>query len=103
MAKIKILLDLNKLKGVVINAGMVCIPMDENSIDIYKHKDGTTSVNMTLNVFLRKERGKYGETHIVKNSLSRQQINDLNMGNTIDNPILGNVRQYEVSNKGNEE
>ncbi len=95
MAKIRIEIDLLKLKGAHMDGNNLVIPCNENAIQLRNKKDGTCFSIFKLNVFSRKEVGQFNETHILKNSLTEMQRNELAAGKEIDNPIIGNIKQYE--------
>lgn len=98
MEKVRIEIDLMKLKNAAIENGKIIIPVEENAIALRTNKDGNMFSIFKMNAYQRKQVGKYNETHIVKRSLTDDERNQLAMGNEIDLPILGNIRVFNNEN-----
>lgn len=84
-------IDLLKLTGAQQQDGWIMIPAEANAIRFYRHKDESLSADLTLFTNERKERGKYGETHIVKRANTQAEKSARALGKQVDNPILGVV------------
>lgn len=91
----KIQIDLLKLTGAKYENGWIMIPAEANAVRFFRHKDESLSADLTLYSNARKEKGKYGETHIVKRAFTHAENTARVMGQQIDTPILGNVYELE--------
>lgn len=91
----KIQIDLLKLTGAQYENGWIMIPAEANAVRFYRHKDESLSADLTLFSNPRKERGKYGETHIVKRVNTQAESSARALGQQVDIPILGNIFELE--------
>lgn len=87
----KIQIDLLKLTGAQEQNGWIMIPAEQNAVRFYRHQDNSLSATLTLYSNERKERGKFGETHIVKRVNTQAESSARALGQQVDIPILGNV------------
>lgn len=84
-------IDLMKLDGATVTMirgrNYVAIPIDTN--DIYMKN---SSAYLLLNIYERKQVGRYGETHTVKQGFSRGFIERMGQEAIKDKPFLGGFK-----------
>ena len=97
-------IDLLKLQrtGIATIRGVkcLCIPIHEN--DIYIGVDENLkakSAYLGLSIFERREIGKYGDTHNVKQSFSKEFREHTGKEEIDKRPYLGNMRPLIIENK----
>jgi len=97
-------IDLLKLElaGIATIKGKKClvIPIQENDIYINMNEDlRAKSAYLGLSIFERREISKYGKTHYVKQSFSKE-FRDSNSKDVIDKkPFLGDMKPFVIDNK----
>lgn len=84
-------IDLMKLDGATVTTirgrNYVAIPIDTN--DIYMKN---SSAYLSLNIYERRQVGRYGETHTVKQGFSRGFIERMGQEAIKDKPFLGGFK-----------
>lgn len=91
----KIQIDLLKLTEAQEKDGWIMIPAYKNAVKFYRHKDGSLSADLTLFTIERKERGKWGETHVVKRVSTQEESSRRARGEQVELSILGNLNEMQ--------
>lgn len=95
--KLKIEIDLMKIRQANYENGKIIIPVDANEIKMFKsQKDGSLKAMASFYAHERKTVGSHKETHIIKQSLTTLERNNLIAGVEVNNPILGNIMDLDL-------
>lgn len=87
----------SKATGIVKKG--VFIPIEDN--DLYVSLDNELNLKgllLSLVAWGLKEKGKYGDTHIIKQDFSKETRETLTEEQLKDKPILGNMKEIEKPN-----
>ena len=87
----------SKATGIVKKG--VFIPIEDN--DLYVSLDNELNLKgllLSLVAWELKEKGKYGDTHIIKQAFSKETRETLTEEQLKDKPILGNMKEIEKPN-----
>lgn len=95
--KLKIEIDLMKIRQANYENGKIIIPVDANEIKMFKcQKDGSLKAIAPFFALARKSIGSHKETHVVKQSLTTQERNNVIAGIEVNNPIVGNIMDLDL-------
>lgn len=95
--KLKIEIDLMKIRQASFENGNIIIPVDANEIKMFKSsKDGSLKAIAPFYALERKSVGSHKETHILKQSLTTQERNNVIAGVEVNNPIVGNIMDLDL-------
>lgn len=95
--KLKFEIDLMKIRQARMENGNIIIPCDVNEIKMFKSsKDGSLKAMASFYTLERKAVGLHKETHIIKQSLTTLERNNLIAGVEVNNPILGNIVDLDL-------
>ena len=95
--KLKIEIDLMKIRQASFENGSVIIPLEANDLKVFKsQKDGSLRVIASFFAMARKSVGAHKETHVVKQSLTTIERNNLIAGVEVNNPIVGNIMDLDL-------
>ena len=95
--KIKIEIDLLKIRHARFENGNIIIPADKNELKMFKsQRDGSLKALASFFAFERKAVGAHKETHVIKQSLTTQERNNIIAGIEVNNPIVGNIMDLDL-------
>lgn len=100
--KLKIEIDLMKIRQASFENGNIVIPVDNNEIKMFKsQRDGSLKALASFFALERKSVGAHKETHVIKQSLTTLERNNIIAGVEVNNPIVGNIMDLDL--QGNDE
>lgn len=100
--KLKIEIDLMKIRQASYENGNIVIPVDNNEIKMFKSsKDGSLKAIASFFALERKTVGAHKETHVIKQSLTTLEHNNIIAGVEVNNPIVGNIMDLDL--QGNDQ
>lgn len=100
--KLKIEIDLMKIRQASFENGNIVIPVDHNEIKMFKSsKDGSLKAIASFFTLERKTVGAHKETHVIKQSLTTLERNNIIAGVEVNSPIVGNIMDLDL--QGNAE
>lgn len=91
-------INLYAYKNAQIENGRICIPIEENNLNIQRlqeHSEVVTAVWASFVAWPLKEVGKYGETHLIKQSITKEQRDSMTQEERNKLPIIGRVRELK--------
>lgn len=95
--KLKIEIDLMKIRQASFENGNIVIPVGHNEIKMFKSlKDGSLKAIASFFVLERKTVGAHKETHVIKQSLTTLERNNIIAGVEVNNPIVGNIMDLDL-------
>lgn len=95
--KLKIEIDLMKIRQASYENGNIIIPVDVNDIKMFKsQKDGSLKAIASFFALERKTVGSHKETHVIKQSLTTLERNNIIAGVEVNNPIVGNIMDLDL-------
>ena len=100
--KLKIEIDLMKIRQAKIENGNIVIPMEVNEIRTFKTKDGVIGASIAFFTNQRKTVGSRQETHIIKQSMNIYERNALIAGHEVNLPIVGNIIDLDLRQNENQ-
>lgn len=101
--KLRIFVNLLAMDGSKIENGNIVIPIEKNGLYVKKlegHDDVVTGVTASFVAWELTERSKYGDTHLLKRNLSKEQREAMTPEQLQKMPIMGRVRPIEKKEGG---
>lgn len=104
--KMKMYINLLAFKGSKVENGNVIIPIKDNNLwtkSVEGHEEILTTVSASLVAWELRERSRYGDTHLLKQSLTKEQREQMTKEQLEKMPIMGRMRPIEPKTEDNDD